>query len=176
MMRRLSGRVAPLGLGLVLAGSPASGEVPPGPLRLAGRLQCFVDPALGLGLGSARAVDCTYAFRDRHNQPLQERYAGTMTRVGIDVGLASGQTIRWLVNTPDGRSRPAMLGTAFRGPSGEFSAVTGPGTQSFLSEDGPPISLEPAGSSGQVGVGLGIGAARLELSLTAPASVARPGR
>lgn len=133
------------------------------PLRQAGILTCNVDPAVGLVLGSARAVTCSYAFRDAHGRVVREIYTGRMTRSGVDVGVTSGQSVAWRVLTPGGRSHAGMLRGTFGGSSGDASVVVGAGTHGLVGKSGRPVALETVAGSGQVGVGIGFGATGLEL-------------
>jgi hypothetical protein len=133
------------------------------PMRQAGILTCNVDPALGLGVGSVRAVSCSYAFRDGRGRIVRETYVGRMTRAGVDVGLTSGQSMSWNVMTPGGRNRAGMLSGVFGGSSADASIVVGSGTHALVGKGGRAIALQTAAGSGQVGVGVGFGATGLEL-------------
>lgn len=133
------------------------------PMHRAGILTCNVDPAVGLVVGSVRAVSCSYAFQDRRGRLVRESYTGRLTRTGVDVGVTSGQQITWTVMTPGGRNRAGMLSGAFGGTSSDATIVVGAGTHGLVGKGGRPITLATATGSGQVGVGVGFGATGLEL-------------
>ena len=57
-----------------------------------GTLTCSLSSSLGLIIGSQRNVSCL--FRGASGDP-DEPYTGTMTRVGLDVGLTTGSVIIW---------------------------------------------------------------------------------
>lgn len=139
-------------------------------MRQAGTLTCNMDPALGLVLGSVRGVSCAYDRLDRRGRIVRETYAGRMDRAGFDVGLTGAQTVSWRVSTPGGMSRRGMLSGTFSGSSSDASVVVGAGTRSMFGEDGRPVTLDPVGNSGQVGIGLGFGVSGLDLRRVPAAS------
>jgi hypothetical protein len=57
-----------------------------------GTLICSLSSSIGLVIGSQRNVSCL--FRGAPGEP-DEPYTGTMTRVGLDVGLTTGSVIIW---------------------------------------------------------------------------------
>ena len=59
-----------------------------------GTLTCSFSASIGLVVGSQRNVSCM--FRGTSGEP-DEPYTGTMTRVGLDVGLTTGSVIIWAV-------------------------------------------------------------------------------
>jgi hypothetical protein len=138
----------------------------PAPLRQAGYLTCTMDPALGLVVGSTRGAACSFTS---NRGGFAQAYQGRMDRVGIDLGLASGQTMTWRVYTPGGASRSNMLSGQFVGSSAEATFVVGPGTHILVNNAGERVALEPVGGSGQAGFSFAIGTAGLDLR---PASFA----
>lgn len=164
---------AALALLAAFAGQAEARSAGPAPMRVAGTLTCNLDPALGLVVGSVRGANCSYDRYDRRGRVVRETYAGTMSRGGFDVGLTSGQTLSWNVVTSGGRSRPGMLTRAFDGASADMTVIAGPGTHATMSDAGDTISLQPVSMSGQVGVGVGFGAADLLLTRVSGARMAR---
>lgn len=153
-----------------VAGQAQAAVSKPMPMRQAGTLTCSIEPGLGLVVGSARGVACSYSFYDRKGRPVRESYAGSMTRAGFDVGLTSGQTVSWSVFTAGGFNRRGMMSGAFAGASSDASIVVGAGTHALLGQGRRAISLEPLAASGQVGFGVGFGATGLDLQRARPAT------
>ena len=58
-----------------------------------GTLACSLSSSIGLVLGSQRNVNCDFSSS---GAPV-ERYTGTMTRIGLDVGVTTGGAIIWAV-------------------------------------------------------------------------------
>jgi hypothetical protein len=148
------------------AADARTGSGSPAPMRQAGYLTCTLDPALGLVVGSTRGASCGFVS---NRGSFSQAYMGRMDRVGIDLGLASGQTMTWRVYTPGGASRSNMLSGTFVGSSAEATFVVGPGTQMLVDNAGERVALEPMTGSGQAGFSFAVGTAGLDLR---PASFA----
>jgi hypothetical protein len=151
---------APIALATALvAGLASTAEARPAPLRQAGTLTCVLDPAIGLVVGSARGASCTFDRTGRR----PEGYTGTLSRVGVDLGIASATAVQWRVYTPGGKVRRGMLAGSFGGPSSEATVVVGPGVVTLLGHGRQRIALEPITSSGQAGLTFALGQAGLLL-------------
>src|SRR5262249_52640048 len=68
----------------------------------AGDLTCDISGGIGLIFGSQRTLNCT--FMPSTPGPV-EYYTGTLTKLGVDVGVTAGGVMIWLVFAPT--SRPA---------------------------------------------------------------------
>lgn len=132
-------------------------------MRSAGTLTCNVDPGVGLVFGSVRHVECSHAYKNRKGRIVRESYAGDMTRVGIDLGVTSAQTVSWKVKTSGFRAHRGMLTGAMIGTSSDASMMLGAGTYSTFGLTGGAVALQPATTSGQVGFGFGVGETELAL-------------
>ena len=74
---------------LVMIVKPADAQ----PRRIqVGTLTCSVSAGVGLIVGSQRNVNCL--LKGQPGEP-EEAYTGTMTRVGLDVGVTTGGAIIW---------------------------------------------------------------------------------
>jgi hypothetical protein len=73
-----------------------------------GTLTCSLSSSIGLVIGSQRNVSCM--FRGVPGEP-DEPYTGTMTRVGLDVGLTTGSIIIWTVFADTSRHKGMLTGT-----------------------------------------------------------------
>ena len=83
--------IATVVIAAVVAASAANAEsrrVEVGPLT------CSLSSSIGLVIGSQRNVSCL--FRGAPGEP-DEPYTGTMTKVGLDLGLTTGSVIIWTV-------------------------------------------------------------------------------
>ena len=83
--------IATVVIAAVVAASAANAEsrrVQVGPLT------CSLSSSIGLVIGSQRNVSCL--FRGAPGEP-DEPYTGTMTKVGLDLGLTTGSVIIWTV-------------------------------------------------------------------------------
>ena len=119
---KLASFVATIVVAAAVAASAANAES----RRLqVGTLTCSLSASIGLIVGSQRNVSCL--FRGAPGEP-DEPYTGTMTRVGLDVGLTPGSVINWAVFADTNRYK-GMLAALTRAhprkcPSPPVSAQT----------------------------------------------------
>src|ERR1700730_16920132 len=102
----------------------------------AGSLTCDVAAGIGLIIGCQRNVSCT--FTPSLPGPI-EYYTGTISKLGVDIGITGGGVMVWLVWAPTNR------------PVGGLTGPTG------------PAARQPLSVSGQVGLNIAAGVAGLEL-------------
>jgi len=126
----------------------------------AGTLTCRLAPSVGLIVGSRQRMDCRFTA-DRGNRV--ERYSGTITRFGLDLGITAGGTMGWAVlSTGTGPRRGALAGT-YVGASADIAFGLGVGANALVGGSNRSIVLQPVSVSGQVGVNLALGVAGLRL-------------
>jgi hypothetical protein len=125
-----------------------------------GRLRCTLAPSVGLVVGSRQRMSCEFVADRR---AFRDLYSGTMTRVGIDLGITGGGVLMWTVFArTKGLRRGALAGT-YVGASGDVVLGVGVGANALVGGTGRSIMLQPLSVSGQVGVNLALGVARLTL-------------
>lgn len=125
----------------------------------AGSLTCDVSAGIGLILGSQRQVYCT--FTPAVPGPV-ETYAGSFTRVGLDLGATTGGVMIWIVYAPTSRPVGALAGD-YVGAGAEASLIAGLGTNVLVGGSGSTVALQPVSVQGQTGFNLAAGIAGLEL-------------
>jgi len=91
---RRSNRAACIATIVVTAGVAASTANAESRRVQIGTLTCPLSSSIGLVIGSQRNVSCM--FRGVPGEP-DEPYTGTMTKVGLDLGLTTGSVIIWTV-------------------------------------------------------------------------------
>jgi hypothetical protein len=126
----------------------------------AGTLECSVSSSVGLIVGSERNVNCL--FRRDYAPP--EAYVGTITRVGLDVGVTSGGAIIWTVFTGTNRYAGMLDGT-YVGASAEASIAMGLGANVLVGGSDRSVALQPVSVQGQAGFNVAAGATSLNLHL-----------
>jgi Protein of unknown function (DUF992) len=140
---------------LALASSdPASAE------RIkAGVLTCDVSGGLGFIVGSQKEVSCLFS----PDQPgPQEAYVGTITKIGLDIGVTGAGVMVWGVFTETNRGFGFLAGD-YVGASGEASLAAGLGANVLIGGSNQTVALQPLSVSGQVGLNLAVGVADLHL-------------
>jgi hypothetical protein len=125
----------------------------------AGQLTCDVSAGIGLIIGSQRNVSCT--FTPSTPGPI-EYYTGTISKLGIDLGVTTGGVMVWLVWSPTNRPVGGLTGN-YVGASAEASVVAGLGANALIGGSNRSVALQPLSVQGQVGLNIAAGVAGLEL-------------
>ena len=125
----------------------------------AGSLTCDVSAGIGLIIGSQRNVSCT--FTPSLPGPI-EYYTGTISKLGVDIGVTGGGVMVWLVFAPTNRPVGALAGT-YVGGSAEASVIAGVGANALVGGSNRSVALQPLSVSGQVGLNIAAGVAGLDL-------------
>jgi hypothetical protein len=125
-----------------------------------GTLRCSMGPSIGALVASRQRLRCTFS-------PVRggkvERYTGTITRVGFDVGVTVGGVMRWrVVARTRSLGRGALAGN-YVGASGDVSLGIGGGGNVLIGGSRRSVVLQPVSLVGQVGVNLAVGVAGLTL-------------
>ena len=124
-----------------------------------GTLTCSLSASIGLVVGSQRNVSCL--FRGTSGEP-DEPYTGTMTRVGLDVGLTTGSVIFGRCS----RTRTATKGCSPAPIPGRrqkcpLPLVSAPTSSSAGSNR--TLALQPLSVQGQIGLDIAAGVGSLDL-------------
>jgi hypothetical protein len=99
----------------------------------------------------------------RSNTGQTYHYTGTITRLGLDVGVTGGGRLFWGVFAPTSHIGPGALRGNFVGASGNASLGVGLGANVLVGGSHRTISLQPLSVEGQVGINLALGVAGLRL-------------
>jgi hypothetical protein len=141
---------------VVVSATPALTQAQP---MRAGGLTCSAAPRVGLILGSRQTLRCLF----RSNSGGQYEYAGTIGRVGLDVGVTGGGRLFWAVFAPTSHVGYGSLRGTYVGASGNASFGPGLGANVLVGGSNRTVSLQPLSIEGQFGVNLALGVARLRL-------------
>ena len=126
----------------------------------AGSLECSLSSSIGLVVASQRNIACNY----KPNNGPPEAYVGTMTRVGLDVGITGGGAIIWAVFSGTNRYVGMLAGT-YVGASAEMTIAAGLGANVLVGGSNRSVALQPLSVQGQVGLNIAAGVSSLELHL-----------
>ena len=150
-------RVAVLCASMVVLAGPALAQVQP--VRVGG-LTCDAAPRVGLVVGSRQSLRCVFRSNATGRQ---YPYTGTISRLGLDVGITGGGRLFWGVFAPTSHVGHGALRGTFVGASGNASFGVGLGANVLVGGSHRTISLQPLSVEGQIGVNLALGVARLTL-------------
>ncbi len=123
-----------------------------------GTLTCDEEGGWGLILGSNRAVHCTFESADT-----SERYEGSITKVGVDVGYKNAGVIIWAVIAPTNHVGPGALAGTYVGATASATVGVGAGAHALVGGSDKSITLQPLSIEGNTGLNVAAGVAGLTL-------------
>ncbi len=126
-----------------------------------GLLDCIVQGGTGFIIGSTKHFSCT--FNPSHGRT--EHYAGTVRKLGLDIGHTSKSFIKWAVWAPTSHSyaRGALAGH-YVGASAEVTAGAGLGANALIGGSDKTIVLQPVSVQAQEGLNLAVGLTSFEMT------------
>jgi hypothetical protein len=125
-----------------------------------GVLNCDVSAGIGLIIGSQRSVNCLFT-PDQPGFP-HEGYFGTISKLGLDLGITAGGVMVWGVYADTSRGYGFLAGD-YVGASGEATVAVGLGANVLVGGSNRTVALQPLSVGGQVGLNLALGVANLSL-------------
>lgn len=124
-----------------------------------GVLSCNVQDGWGMVLGSSKQVNCNFV----PNNGTAERYVGTITRIGVDIGYTEGGVLIWDVMASESNPGPGGLQGVYTGVTA--GAAVGAGVAANVLSGGPgrTFNLQPLSIEGNPGLNIAAGIGALEL-------------
>jgi len=128
-----------------------------------GTLTCNLAPTVGFIVGSKQGLSCRYVPA---GQWPQEIYVGSLSTVGLDIGVNGGGRMVWDVFAPvNGRFAGALAGT-YVGASADIAAGIGLGANVLVGGSRRSITLQPLSVEANTGLNLAAGVSQLKLYWT----------
>jgi hypothetical protein len=124
-----------------------------------GTLTCSMSASIGLILGSQKNLNCV--FRGQPGEP-EEAYTGTMTTIGLDIGITTGGVIVWTVFADTNRYA-GMLAGKYGGATAEVTIAAGLGANVLVGGSNRTVALQPLSLQGQMGLDIAAGIGEMEL-------------
>ena len=156
MFRTSCAAAAVVAAALAMVVGPADAQ--PRQIRV-GTLTCSMSASIGLIVGSQKNVNCV--LKGQPGEP-EEAYSGTMTTIGLDIGVTSGGVIVWTVFADTDRYA-GMLAGIYTGATAEVSIAAGLGANVLVGGSNRTVALQPLSLQGQVGLDIAAGIGQLEL-------------
>ncbi|GGF53681.1 hypothetical protein GCM10007301_11430 [Azorhizobium oxalatiphilum] len=128
-----------------------------------GTLVCTVQPNVAFVVGSVRNLDCS--LRPATRSTRAGKYAGTIRRFGLDIGMSGKQTLVWGVLAPTRRVSPGDLAGTYVGASANAAVGVGLGANALIGGSRNAITLQPISVEGGTGVNLGLTVSDLTLTV-----------
>src|SRR3954468_19287780 len=125
-----------------------------------GVLTCQVESGWGFVLGSSKDMDCTY----RPVWGPEDRYTGSIWKLGLDIGYTQTGSIVWDVVAPASDMGAGALAGNYVGATASATIVAGIGANVLIGGFDKSVALQPVSVIGNAGlnVAAGIGGIRLK--------------
>jgi outer membrane protein OmpA-like peptidoglycan-associated protein len=131
-------------------------------------LTCNVDGGWGYVLGSSKDLRCRY----HPNHGDDDRYVGSISKIGVDIGYTSSATIVWDVVAPTSDMRPGALQGDYGGATASATLAVGLGAHVLLGGFDKSIALQPVSVESSSGFDIAAGIGALSLRIAPPEPVA----
>lgn len=123
-----------------------------------GELDCSLSSSVGLIVSSQRNVSC---FFHAANTP-ETAYVGTLTRIGLDVGVTSGGKMVWTVFVNTDRYAGTLAGS-YVGATAEATVALGLGANVLIGGSNDSVVLQPLSIQSTTGFSIAAGVSQLNL-------------
>ena len=151
--------MAVIALGLVTA-SLAGGTQAQARDAQVGVMSCEIASGFGYILGSSREVHCTFSPAAGP----AEHYAGTISKLGVDIGYVQNAVIVWTVVAPTVGLSPGSLAGTYGGATASVTVGVGVGANVLVGGSKDTISLQPVSIEGGTGLNVAGGIASMSLA------------
>jgi hypothetical protein len=135
--------------------SPASAQEPR--IQL-GELDCSLSSSVGLVVTSQRNVSCFFHSANAPETP----YVGTLTRVGLDIGITSGGKMVWTVFVNTDKYAGTLSGS-YVGATAEAAVALGLGANVLIGGSNESVVLQPVSVQSTTGFNIAAGVSQLNL-------------
>ena len=125
-----------------------------------GELDCSLSSSVGMVVTSQRNVSC---FFHSGNAP-QAAYTGTLTRLGLDIGITSGGKMVWTVFVNTDRYNGTLAGS-YVGATAEAALAIGLGANVLIGGNNDSVALQPLSVQSTTGFNIAAGVSQLNLCL-----------
>ena len=126
----------------------------------AGELDCSLSSSVGLLVTSQRNVSCFF----HAGNGAQAAYVGTLTRLGLDVGVTSGGKMVWTVFVNTDRYGGTLAGS-YVGATAEAAVALGLGANVLIGGNNDSVALQPLSVQSTTGFNIAAGVSQLNLCL-----------
>ncbi len=129
-----------------------------------GTLACHVSSGWGFIFGSSKDLHCDY----HPNKVGGERYSGTISKFGVDIGYTNGGEMIWEVFAPSSDVRPGALQGDYAGATASATVGAGLGANVLIGGLDKSIALQPLSIEGNTGLNVAAGIGAISLKAVRP--------
>jgi hypothetical protein len=128
-----------------------------------GLLTCHVESGWGYVLGSSKNMHCSY----QPNHGDVDRYDGSISKFGVDIGYTRSAVIEWDVVAPSSDVRRGALQGDYAGATASATVGGGVGAHVLLGGFDKSIALQPLSVEGSTGFDIAAGVGEMSLEKVA---------
>lgn len=129
-----------------------------------GTLNCQVAGGPGMIIASSRALNCTFTSDSGY----RERYVGSITKVGVDIGATTTGVLAWAVFAPTSAPPAGALAGSYGGATGSVTVGVGLGANVLIGGSANTMALQPLSLNAQGGLNVAAGVAGMALNYVPP--------
>jgi Protein of unknown function (DUF992) len=123
-----------------------------------GVLTCHVSSGWGFIFGSSKDLRCNFS-----GNGFAERYIGTVSKFGVDIGYTAGGVLVWDVFAPTAGMRRGALSGSYGGATASATVGVGAGANVLVGGSGRSIELQPVSIEGNSGLNVAAGIGEITL-------------
>jgi hypothetical protein len=136
-----------------------------------GVLTCQVSSGWGFVFGSSKDLHCNFSPSARGGG---ERYVGSVSKFGVDVGYTAGGVLVWDVIAPTSTVKRGALAGAYAGATASATVGVGAGANVLVGGFNRSITLQPISIEGNTGLNVAAGIGEITLHYEAPEMMGPP--
>jgi hypothetical protein len=129
-----------------------------------GVLTCHVSSGWGFIFGSSKDLRCNFS----PSRGYGERYVGTVSKFGVDVGYTAGGVLVWDVIAPTTSLKRGALAGGYAGATASATAGVGVGANVLVGGFDRSVTLQPVSIEGNTGLNVAAGIGAITLHFEAP--------
>lgn len=150
-----------VGAALAMAALSGAANAAPAGVKV-GTLTCDVAGGAGFIFGSSKDLTCSY----EPTKARVERYAGTVSKWGVDIGYTGKGKLVWAVFAPSSDVRPGALEGEYAGATAQATVGVGLGANVLIGGLDKSIALQPLSVQGSTGLNVAAGIGQISLKST----------
>ena len=124
-----------------------------------GSLTCNVDAGWGFIIGSSKKLHCVF----QPTSAAADRYDGTMSKFGADIGFTTAGKLVWAVVAPTTSVRPGALAGDYAGATASATVGVGVGANVLVGGMDKSFTLQPVSVEGNTGLNVAGGIGMMSL-------------
>lgn len=159
MLRKFHSLLAAAAMVAAVVALPGPADAQGGGGVKAGILTCNVSSGWGFVFGSSRELNCTYSPKPDKS----ERYTGSISKWGVDIGYVQSAVIVWAVFAPTADVAAGALAGDYGGVTAGASIAVGLGANVLIGGSNKQIALQPLSVEGNQGLNVAAGIAAISL-------------